>query len=83
VKLTEAERVTIGDRMTYDAAREEYNMSGKGRLVRMFQTTADGCRRSEGQLLTFSRATDTLFIEGRPETRTRTASDTGCPPPKR
>ena len=51
-------------------------MEGKGRLVRMRRTTAEGCRLSEGRLLTFSRATDTLRIEGREETRTQTSSDT-------
>ena len=57
-------------------------MEGKGRLVRMRRTTAEGCRLSEGRLLTFSRATDTLRIEGREETRTQTSSDTSCTPPK-
>jgi LPS export ABC transporter protein LptC len=83
VRLEEADRVTTGDHMTYVAATEEYNMSGKGRLVRMLRTTAEGCRKSEGSLLTFSRATDTLRIEGREETRTQTSSDSSCVPTKR
>jgi hypothetical protein len=83
VRLEEADRVTTGDHMTYVAATEEYNMSGKGRLVRMVRTVPDGCRKSEGSLLTFSRATDTLRIEGREETRTSTSSDSSCVPPKR
>jgi LPS export ABC transporter protein LptC len=80
VELKEVDRVTTGDHLTYVAETAEYNMSGKGRLVRMLRTTADGCRRSEGSLLTFSRAADTLRIEGRPETRTQTSSDTACTP---
>jgi LPS export ABC transporter protein LptC len=83
VRLEEADRVTTGDHMTYVAATEEYNMSGKGRLVRMLRTLPEGCRKSEGSLLTFSRATDTLRIEGREETRTSTSSDSSCVPPKR
>jgi lipopolysaccharide export system protein LptA len=82
VTLKEADRVTTGDHLTYTAANAEYNMAGKGRLVRMLRTTADGCRLSEGSLLTFSRATDSLRIEGREETRTKTSSEASCPPPK-
>jgi len=82
VTLKEADRTTIGDHLTYVAATAEYNMAGKGRLVRMLRTTPEGCRKSEGSLLTFSRATDTLRIEGRDETRTHSSSDAGCTPPK-
>jgi LPS export ABC transporter protein LptC len=84
VKLTEVDRITTGDHMVYEAANEEYTMSGKGRLVRMFRTTTEGCRRTDGNILKFVRGTDTLRIEGRDETRTQTASDSSCPPaPKR
>ena len=81
VKLTETDRITTGDHMTYVAATEEYTMTGKGRLVRMFRTTSEGCRRTDGNVLTFARAIDTLKIEGRDETRTQTVSDNSCPPP--
>jgi lipopolysaccharide export system protein LptA len=80
VEFKEVNRVTTGDHLTYVAATAEYNMAGKGRLVRMTRTTPEGCRRSEGSLLTFSRATDSLRIEGRVETRTQTSSDTSCNP---
>jgi lipopolysaccharide export system protein LptA len=83
VKLTEVDRITTGDHMIYDAAKEEYRMSGKGRLVRMFRTTSEGCRRTDGNILTFARGSDTLRIEGRDETRTQTASDSSCPPPQK
>jgi LPS export ABC transporter protein LptC len=83
VTLKEADRVTNGDRLTYVASKSEYNMEGKTRLVRMRKTTAEGgCRLSEGRLLTFSRANDHLFIEGREQTRTQTSSDNTCTPPK-
>ncbi len=81
VKLTEADRITTGDHLIYAAAQEEYTMAGKGRLVRMFRTTAEGCRRSEGSMFTFARGTDTLRMDGGPETRTQTAPDSSCPPP--
>jgi lipopolysaccharide export system protein LptA len=81
IRLTEVDRITTGDELTYLAAKEEYNVVGKGRLVRMFKRTEEGCRRSEGSVLTFSRATDTLQLIGGTETRTQTAPDTSCPPP--
>jgi len=81
VTMKEIDRITIGDELTYLAAKEEYNVIGKGRLVRMFSTTAEGCKRHDGSVLTFSRGTDTLRIEGGDQTRTQTASDKSCPPP--
>jgi lipopolysaccharide export system protein LptA len=83
VKLTEVNRITTGDVLTYVAASDEYNMSGKGKLVRMLSTTSEGCKKSEGQRLTFSRATDTLRIDGSVETRTQTSADNSCTPAKR
>ena len=82
VTLKEADRVTIGDHLTYVAATSEYTMAGKGRLVRMLRNTPEGCRKSEGSLLKFSRSADTLKIDGREETRTHSSTDTGCAPPK-
>jgi LPS export ABC transporter protein LptC len=83
VTMTEADRVTTGDHLVYVAEKQEYNVSSKGKLVRMLSQTEEGCKKSEGNLLTFSRADDRLFIEGREQTRTTTAKDTGCPPAKR
>jgi len=83
VKLTEVARITTGDQMTYVAATEEYTMSGKSRLVRMFQTTSEGCRRTDGSVLTFARGSDKLKIIGGVETRTQTAADSNCPPPQK
>jgi len=82
VSLKEADRVTVGDHLTYVSATAEYNMAGKGKLVRMRRMTAEGCRVSEGSLLTFFRATDRLRIEGKEETRTQTSTDASCTPPK-
>ena len=82
VKLTEVDRITLGDRLTYDAAKEEYNVVGKGKLVRMFKRAEDGsCRRSDGSALTFSRGADSLLLKGRDDSRTQTAADNACPPP--
>ena len=88
VKMTEVDRITIGDELTYVAATEEYHVVGKGRLVRMFKRAEDGaCQRSEGSVLTFSRGADKLTLSGRPDSRSQTATeaekaaDTSCPPP--
>jgi LPS export ABC transporter protein LptC len=85
VKMTEIDRITIGDELTYVAAKEEYHVVGKGRLVRMFKRAEDGaCQRSDGSVLTFSRGADTLRLSGRDDSRSQTAedkaADTSCPP---
>jgi len=85
VKLTEVDRITIGDQLTYVAAKEEYTVIGKGKLVRMFKRDDDGnCRRSDGSSLIFSRGAENLELRGREDSRTQTAADNACPaPPKR
>jgi LPS export ABC transporter protein LptC len=89
VKMTEIDRITIGDELTYVAAKQEYHVVGKGRLVRMFKRGEDGvCQQSNGSVLTFSRGADTLTLSGRDDSRSQTATDktadTSCPPlPKR
>jgi LPS export ABC transporter protein LptC len=81
VKMTEVDRITTGDELTYDAAEETYTVVGKGRLVRMFSRTEEGdCRRNDASLLTFKRGTDRLTLTGGDQTRTQTAADTACPP---
>jgi hypothetical protein len=89
VKMTEVDRITTGDELTYVAASQEYHVVGKGRLVRTFKRTEDGrCQRSDGSVLTFSRGADTLTLSGRDDSRSQTAAekaaDISCPPlPKR
>ncbi|HKY19740.1 MAG TPA: LPS export ABC transporter periplasmic protein LptC, partial [Vicinamibacterales bacterium] len=58
VTLKEVDRETRGEHLTYIASTSEYKMAGKGKLVRMRRTTPEGCRTSEGSLLTFSRVTE-------------------------
>lgn len=83
VTHTEIDRRTVGDELTYDAAKGEYVVSGNGRLVRMFRRTEDQCKRSDGSVLTFTRGTDSLQLEGGTQTRTQTVADTACPPPQK
>lgn len=81
VKMIEVDRITTGEQLTYVAATEEYTVMGKSKLVRTFKRTEEGCRRSEGSLLTFSRGADSVVLTGRNDSRTQTAPDTSCPPP--
>jgi len=84
VTMKQPERITTGEQLTYVAAKEEYTVVGKGKLVRTFQRTEQGeCRRSEGSLLTFTRGTDSLQLTGRDDSRSQTAPDTSCPPPQK
>ena len=83
VTMKEIDRTTIGDELTYDAAKQEYHVTGKGRLVRTFHTSAEGCRRSDGSSLTYTRGTDNVRLVGGTQTRTQTASDTSCPAPQK
>jgi LPS export ABC transporter protein LptC len=81
VVMKEVDRITHGDQLTYDAAKQEYTVLGKGKLVRTFRRTEEGeCRRHEGSVLTYVRGTDTLQLTGGDQTRTQTAADTACPP---
>jgi hypothetical protein len=81
-RMQEVDRITHGDLLTYDAAKEEYVVIGKGKLVRTFRRTPEGdCRRHEGSVLTFKRGTDRLEIKGDIQSRAQTAADTACPPP--
>ena len=83
VTMKEVDRLTTGDHLTYEAATAEYKVSGTNKLVRMRTTNAEGqCRMSQGSVLTFSRNTDQLRINGRDATRTETSSDASCTPPK-
>jgi len=81
VVMKEVDRITHGDQLTYDAGKQEYIVVGKGKLVRTFKRAEDGCRRSEGSVLTYVRGTDSLSLEGGVQARTQTAADTACPPP--
>lgn len=82
ITLIEIDRKTIGDELTYDSAKELYTVTGTGKLVRIFRRTDEGCRRSDASFLTFVRGADSLSLEGGTQTRTQTAPDTACPPPK-
>ena len=81
-RMQEVDRITHGDHLIYDAAKEEYTVEGKGKLVRTYRRTPEGeCRRHEGSVMSYVRGSDSLKLTGGDQTRTQTAADTACPPP--
>jgi lipopolysaccharide export system protein LptA len=70
------ENVTMtGDRLTYRAAEDRYDVTGTNRTL----ARADvDCQRFTGNTLTFSRAADTMKVDGRQVFRTGTARRSGC-----
>jgi lipopolysaccharide export system protein LptA len=73
-------RVATGNRLTYHAADERYEMAGiPGVPVRV----VDGCRQITGKTLTFFTSTDRIIVDGNEETQTRTTSAPCAPTPSR
>lgn len=78
VTLVEADRITKGNQLNYVAESQEYVMSGgTERPVQMLSRGEDGCQENTGNVLTFSRATDSLRINGQESSRTESKS-VGC-----
>ena len=73
VTLREAGRTATGDRLSYLAADEQYDMTGiPVRIV-------EECRETTGRMLTFYKAVDRILVDGQQITRTRTKSGGNCP----
>ena len=73
VTLRESGRTATGDRLSYLAADEQYDMTGVP--VRIVQE----CRETTGRMLTFYKAVDRILVDGQQITRTRTKSGADCP----
>jgi lipopolysaccharide transport protein LptA len=73
VTLRDAGRTATGDRLSYLAATEQYDMTGiPVRIV-------EECRETSGRMLTFYKAVDRILVDGQQITRTRTKSGGDCP----
>jgi lipopolysaccharide export system protein LptA len=73
VTLRESGRTATGDRLSYLAADEQYDMTGiPVRIV-------EQCRETTGRTLTFYKAVDRILVDGQQITRTRTKSGGNCP----
>ena len=79
VRLDIDTKTAVGDRLTYRAENERYVMSGAGATpVTVTVTTAatptapQSCRETAGRSLTFNKATDSVDVDGKEETRINT-----------
>ena len=74
VKMTEIDRITTGDELTYVAAERGIPRRRKGTAGAHVQKDRGGAAsRSDGNVLTFSRGADTLKLSGRDDSRSQTA----------
>jgi len=87
VRLDVETKTATGDRLTYHADTDRYVMSGTGAMpvsvvvtTAATATSAPSCRETTGRTLTFSKATDTIGVDGNAETRTA-AQSIQCPGP--
>ena len=85
VTLQMDKRSAAADRLTYHAADERYVMTGlPSAPASIISTTAatattpQSCRQSNGRTLTFSKATETINVDGNAERRTETRNSP-CP----
>jgi LPS export ABC transporter protein LptC len=73
VTLRESGRTATGDRLSYKAGDEQYDMTGiPVRIV-------EECRETTGRTLTFYKVVDRILVDGQQITRTRTKSGSNCP----
>lgn len=77
VTWREAGRSATGDRLSYVAAAQRYEFTG--RPVRIVEE----CRESTGRTLTFYKSTDRVLVDGQQVARTRTKSGSNCSEPPR
>lgn len=72
VTWRESGRAATGDRLSYVAAEQRYELTG--RPVRIVEE----CRESTGRTLTFYKSTDRVLVDGQQVARTRTKSGSNC-----
>lgn len=77
VTWRESGRAATGDRLSYVAAEQRYELTG--RPVRIVEE----CRESTGRTLTFYKSTDGVLVDGQQVARTRTKSGSNCSEPPR
>ncbi|HXH25763.1 MAG TPA: hypothetical protein VNI78_10970, partial [Vicinamibacterales bacterium] len=78
VSMTVGARRATGDRLTYHAADERYDVSGvRGTPVKV----VDGCSEMTGRTLTFFKSVARIIVDGAEQTHTLTKSGGPCPQP--
>ena len=87
VTLKMETKSAAGARLTYDAAKEQYVISGERAIpvtvvvrTAATATTPQSCREWSGRTLTFYKSTDTISVDGNEESRTDTRN-IPCPLP--
>ena len=73
VTWRESGRSATGDRLSYLAADQRYELNGKP--VRIVEE----CRESTGRTVTVYKATDRILVDGQQMSRTRTKNGNDCP----
>jgi LPS export ABC transporter protein LptC len=77
VTMVQGDRRAVGARLTYDAAKESYVMSGRGATPVTIRATIRGsCRETTGETLTFFKSNDRISVGGDEPGRTE---DKPCP----
>ena len=72
VTMRESGRSAAGDRLSYLAVEQRYQMTGTP--VRIVEE----CRESTGRTVTFFKSTDRILVDGQQVSRTRTKSGENC-----
>jgi hypothetical protein len=70
VTMVQGDRTAVGARLTYDAAKERYLISGRGGVPVSIRATIQGaCRETTGETLTFFRSNDSISVGGETDSR--------------
>lgn len=78
VRVRVDSRTATGDRLTFHADDERYELSGTATTpVRLVES----CREAIGRTLIFFTSTDRMIVDGDEQGRTQTRSGGPCPPP--
>lgn len=75
ITMVQGDRTAVGARLTYDAAKESYLISGRGGVPVSIRATIQGaCRETTGETLTFFKANDSISVGGETDSRPCAAS---------
>jgi lipopolysaccharide export system protein LptA len=71
-------RVATGDRLTYHADDEQYDLTG---IATVPVRVVEACRETIGRTMTFFKASDRIIVDGNEEVRTQASRGGPCPAP--
>jgi lipopolysaccharide export system protein LptA len=70
-------KTATADRLTYLAAKDQYDMQGAGAIPARI---VDGCAESSGKTVTYFKTENRTYVDGKDVLRVQSKS-AGCPPP--